>query len=163
MSLSEKGGYIMNNNGKKLLDKLSELDPELITKADKKPLKKSGMIIGITSGLATMAAAAVIAVAAKIAPPKAPLILDPEPVSSSSGTSGTNSSTASSVQSTVSVPTENSDPVSAPVTTAPADPPQLDFSKYKDLPKISDADYGTRGMGGYGNGVSTWGLYHWEL
>ena len=156
----------MNKNGKNLLDKLSELDPELITKADKKPLRKSKIIIGVTSGMATMAAAAVIAVAAaKIAPPQAPLIYDPVDVVSSSGTdtSDTNSSTESPAQSTVSVPPENSDPVSAPVTTAPADPPQLDFSKYKDLPKISDKDYGVRGSGGGSNNAHASGLYYWEL
>ena len=149
----------MNNNGKKLLDKLSELDPKLITEADKKPHIKSKIIIGATSGLATMAAAAVIAVAAtKIAPPKAPIIFDPVDVTSSSsgtGTSDTNSSTASTTQEPVSEP---------PVISVPADPPQLDFSKYKDLPKISEADYGVRGAGGGSlDGVSTWGLHFWQL
>ena len=152
----------MNNNGKKLLDKLSELDPELITNADKKPIKRSGMIIGFTTGMAAVAAAAIIAVAANNIPERVPPIAaTSEPVSSSTGTgtSDTNSSTESPAQSTVSVPTV-SDPVTAPETTAPADPPQLDFSKYKDLPKISDADYGVRGSGG--TCATDW-LYSWEL
>ena len=159
----------MNNNGKKLLDKLSELDPELITAADKKPHSKSRLIIGITSGMAAAAAAAVIAVAANHVPERVPPVIGTStPVSSSSGavTSDTNSGTANTAQSTVSAPTDSSAPVSAPVTTAPpADPPQLDFSKYKDLPKISDADYGVRGMGGSGGsgGVSTWGMHLWQL
>ena len=157
----------MNNNGKKLLDKLSELDPELITNADKKPVKRSGMIIGFTSGMAAVAAATLIAVAANHVPERVPPIAaTSEPVSSSSGmgTSDTNSSSAAtSVQEPVSVSTESGDTVSAPVTTAPADPPQLDFSKYKDLPKISDADYGVRGSGGAGCAGATDWLYSWEL
>ena len=155
----------MNNNGKKLLDKLSELDPELITNADKKPVKRSGMIIGFTTGMAAVAAATIIAVAANNVPERVPPIAaTSEPVSSYSetNTSDTNSSTESPAQSTVSDPTV-SDTVTAPETTAPADPPQLDFSKYKDLPKISDADYGVRGYGGYSNEASTWGLYSWQL
>ena len=153
----------MNNNGNKLLDKLSELDPELITNADKKPYKKSGMIIGFTSGMAAVAAAAIIAVAANNVPERVPPIAETsEPVSSYSGTdtSDTNSSTESPVQSTVSVPAV-SDPVTAPETAVPADPPQLDFSKYKDLPKIYDADYGVRGFGGGSNSAT--GLYYWQL
>ena len=97
----------MNNNGKKLLDKLSELDPELITNADKKPVKRSGMIIGVTSGVAAIAAATMIAVAANHVPERVPPIAaTSEPVSSSSGTTTSdtnNSSTESPAQSTVSV------------------------------------------------------------
>lgn len=147
----------MNNNGKKLLDKLSELDPELITNADKKPIKKSGMILGFTSGMAAVAAATIIAVAANHAPERVPPVVDTStPVSSSSrtGTSDTNSSTASTAQEPVSKPTGINEP---------ADPPQLDFSKYKDLPKISDANYSVSGMGGYGGEISTWGLYSWQF
>lgn len=158
----------MNNNGKKLLDKLSELDPELITNADKNPIKRSGMIIGFTTGMTAVAAATIIAVATNHVPERVPPIAaTSEPVSSSSvtDTSDTNSSTSSDntssvAQSTISDPTESSDTVSDPVSAPPADPPQLDFSKYKDLPKISDYDYGVRGSGG--SGYDEW-LYFWEL
>lgn len=129
--------YNNNNNGKNLLDKISDLDPKLITDADKKPRRKSKLLIGITSGMATVAAAAMIAVAARNIPTKVPPVVDTsDPISSSdTGSSDTIDSNSGSV----SDPNSQSDPAN--------DPPKLDFSKYKDLPKISTGDYNISGMG----------------
>ncbi len=117
----------MNKNGNKLLDKISDLDPKLISDAEKKPRgNKRRLFIGITSGMATAAAAAVIAVAAAHNPlPTPPVVSGSDPVISGSGST-------SSTQN----PQE------------PLDPTKIDFSKYKDLPKITDSDYGQHVFGG---------------
>lgn len=124
----------MNDNGKKLLDKMSDIDPKLIADADKKPFKKRGLFIGLASGMATAAAAAVIAVAAVNAPVQDPPVVD--------------SGGQSSVSSTNSTASASSGTSSAQEPPAVKDPPVLDFSKYKGLPKITDGDYGTNAMGG---------------
>ncbi len=132
----------MNKNGNKLLDKISDLDPKLISDAEKKPRgAKRRLFIGITSGMATAAAAAVIAVAAAHNPlQEPPVVSGSDPVISDS----------------VSDPIiSDSDPVisdsgstSSTQNPQPFDPPEIDFSKYKDLPKISDSNYSVTAMGG---------------
>lgn len=132
-----------SNNGNKLLDKISDLDPELITDADKTPRRRSKLLIGITSGMATVAAAAMIAVAANKLPTKVPPVVDTsDPISSSdTGSSDTVDSNSGSGSGSNSQSDQ-------PVISDPAnDPPKLDFSKYKDLPKISTGDYNISGMG----------------
>lgn len=129
----------MNNNGRNLLDKMSEADPKLIADAYKKPHRKSRLFIGLTSGMATVAAAAMIAVAAGQSPaPNPPVVNDPI---SSSGTStpGTGDSNSNISNNSGTSSTQ------APVVN---DPPELDFSKYKDLPKISVNDIDLSAMGG---------------
>lgn len=135
----------MNNNGKKLLDKMSEADPKLIADAYKKPHRKSRLFIGLTSGMATVAAAAMIAVAAGQSPAPNPPVVD-DPISSSGtstpGTSDSNTDSNSNISNNNSSDTSSTE---APVVN---DPPALDFSKYKDLPKISVNDIALNGMGG---------------
>lgn len=118
----------MNMNGNKLLDKISDLDPKLIEGAEKKTHRsKRGLFVGLTSGMATVAAAAVIAVtAANARVQQQPVVITSDPVVSGS--------------------TSTQDP--PVIDNTPKDPPALDFSKYKDLPKISDNDYSSIAKGG---------------
>ncbi|MDE7228858.1 MAG: hypothetical protein K2N56_00125 [Oscillospiraceae bacterium] len=123
----------MNMNGNKLLDKISDLDPKLIEGAEKKTHRsKRGLFVGLTSGMATVAAAAVIAVtAANTQVQQPPVVITSDPV-----VSGSNSGSTSTQDPPV-------------IDNTPKDPPALDFSKYKDLPKISDiTNYGNSAMGG---------------
>ncbi len=114
-------------NGKDLLDKMSDVDPKLIEDADKTPRRGKRRFIGITSGAATIAAAALIAVAiGNNAAQKPPIVDTSDPASS--------------------VPVSSSDIVSSG-NTSEQKPPEFDFSKYKDLPKIS---YGSPIVGGMG-------------
>lgn len=140
----------MNKNGNKLLDKISDLDPKLISDAEKKPrAAKRRLFIGITSGMATAAAAAVIAVAAAHNPlPTAPVVSTSAPVISDSV-----SDPVSNSGSTI----DSSDIPGNPAT-LPQDPPKLDFSKYKDLPKIMDRNT----EGGQGGGRTSY-LNHSDL
>lgn len=124
----------MNNNGKNLLDKISDLDPKLITDADKKPHRKSKLFIGLTSGMATVAAAAMIAVAAGHVPVQDPPVVDiSDPISSGTSTPGISDSDS------------NSDIDSGSNSTQ--DPPSI-YEKYKDLPKISANNMELGAMGG---------------
>lgn len=118
-------------NGKDLLDKLSDVDPKLIEDADKMPRRSRRWFIGITSGAATIAAAALIAVAIGNNAAQKPPIVD----TSDPGTS--------------SVPVTSSDVISSG-NTSEQEPPELDFSKYKDLPKITSVDYSGTAMGSPG-------------
>lgn len=148
-------GYIMNNfnnNGNKLLDKISDLDPKLITDADKKPHKTSKLLIGITSGMATVAAAAVIAVAAGKIPTKVPPVVDTSDPSSSYSNSDYSENSSSEIVDSSS---------SGSVSDSQSDPPKLDFSKYKDLPKISSKNYAVTGAGTmYYDDMYSWELDH---
>ncbi len=124
----------MNMNGKNLLNKMSDADPKLIENANQKPRHSRKLFIGITSGAATVAAAALIMVTAGSnaghGPGGAAYIESDSPISSVTVNSGTTSA---------------QEPVAEPT---PQDPPVLDFSKYKDLPKITSGDYSVTGMGG---------------
>lgn len=122
-------------NGKKLLDKISDIDPRLIADAEKITRKKNKLFIGITSGAAAAAAAALIAVTIGRSSTQKPPIID-------SNNSGSTSTTSSAITDS----NTSSEPDIIDIT--PKDPPELDFSKYKDLPKISYADYKVTGMGG---------------
>lgn len=104
-------------NGKDLLDKMSDVDPKLIEDAEKKPQNKRRMFIGITSGMAAVAAAAVLAVAVGRDPTATP------PVTESGVTSGIGSG--------------NSETTSNPAVPEAKDPPVIDFSEYEHLPVIS--------------------------
>ncbi|MCH5204156.1 MAG: hypothetical protein J1F03_05365 [Oscillospiraceae bacterium] len=134
----------MNNNGKNLLDMITDLDPVLITDAEKKPRRISNLFIGITSGMATLAAAALIAVAVNHTPAAKPPIVD---ASNPASSSGTNSS--DTVNSGSSSGENNA-----------YDPPQLDFSEYSYLPVISFKGRVT--LGGKGGGTLE-SLYSSEL
>jgi len=132
-----KEGTTMKMNGKELINKMSDTDPKLIADAENKPRRKRGLLIGLTSGMATLAATAVIAVAVgNNAAQKPPVIDTSDPNSVPAINSGIVGSGTTSTQDPPAV-----DPV-------PKDPPKLDFSKYKDLPKITTGDYGVRGNGG---------------
>lgn len=124
----------MNMNGKDLLNKMSDADPKLIEDANQKPRHSRKLFIGITSGAATAAAAALIIVMsgsnAGHGPGGAAYIESDSPISSVAVNSGNTSA---------------QEPVAEPT---PKDPPKLDFSKYKDLPKITSGDYAVTGMGG---------------
>lgn len=122
-------------NGKKLLDKISDIDSRLIEEAENIPRKKNNRFIGFASVTATAAAAALIAVMIGHNSTQNPPVIDPNDSNSTNTTSSaiTNSNTSSEPD---------------VIDTTPKDPPELDFSKYKDLPKISDADYKVTGMGG---------------
>lgn len=124
----------MNMNGNKLLDKISDLDPKLIEDAEKKTHRsKRGLFVGLTSGMATVAAAAVIAVtAANARVQQPPVVISSDPVVSGSDSGGTSTQDPPVIDNT------------------PKDPPALDFSKYKDLPKISSNDSGITASGGSG-------------
>ncbi len=125
-------------NGKDLLDKMSDVDPKLIEDADKTPRRSRKWFIGITSGAATIAAAALITVTiGNNAAQKPPVIDTSDPTSSVPVTS---SDIVSSGNTSAQDPTV--------IDTTPQDPPKLDFSKYKDLPKISYSDNSVTGMGG---------------
>ena len=133
----------MNMNGNKLLDKISDLDPRLIEGAEKKTHRsKRGLFVGLTSGMATVAAAAVIAVTAANARVQQPPIVD-NPSVPAVNVSDTNSGSGS---------TSTQDP--PVIDNTPKDPPELDFSKYKDLPKISSNDSGITASGGSGGKYS---------
>lgn len=122
----------MNMNGNKLLDKISDLDPKLIEGAEKKTHRsKRGLFVGLTSGMATVAAAAVIAVTAANARVQQP----PVDITSYPVVSGSNIGSTSTQDPPV-------------IDNTPKDPPALDFSKYKDLPKISSNNFGVGGLGG---------------
>lgn len=139
----------MNKND--LLDKFSDVDPKLIADAYKRPRKKGALFIGVT-GAATVAAAAAIAVFAGTHAPERPPVYstsiysgesgDPDSVSSASGTESTSGTTSakstSSTDSTVTPPVE-SDP----------------YAEYADLPKITSADYSSRGAGDGILGIGT--------
>ncbi|MCH5196660.1 MAG: hypothetical protein J1F28_08095 [Oscillospiraceae bacterium] len=137
----------MNDNGKNLLEKITDLDPELITGAEKKPRRISNLFIGITSGMATLAAAALIAVAINHNLPTKPPIVD------------TNSSAPSSGESSDSATDSNNSSTSTSQEPA-SDPPQLDFSEYSYLPVISFKGRVT--LGGKGGGTLE-SLYSSEL
>lgn len=147
----------MNDNGKNLLEKITDLDPELITNADKKPHRKSNLIIGVTSGMATLAAAALIAVAVNHNLPAKPPIVDTNSSAPSSGTSSDSGGASSS-----SGPDSATDSSSgkSSVQEPASDPPQLDFSEYSYLPKISTKGYA---ITGYGGGGTIYDMYSWQL
>ncbi len=135
-------------NGKNLLDKISDVDPKLIADADKTPRHSRKLFIGITSGAATVAAAALIAVTiGNNAAQKPPVINTGDPNSISSGIVSSGNTSAQ-------------DPTVVDLT--PKDPPKLDFSKYKELPKISSiiktdvTGWGTEGSNIAGEKSSPW-------
>ncbi len=124
-------------NGKDLLNKMSDVDPKLIEDANKKPRRSRKLFIGITSGAAATAAAALIAVAiGNSAAQKPPIVNTSDPASSVPVTSDIVNSGNTSTQ----------DPPVVDLT--PKDPPKLDFSKYKGLKKISLGNHGVSGQGG---------------
>lgn len=136
-----QGRYIMN--GKDLLDKMSDVDPKLITDAEKKPKNKRRLFIGISSGMATVAAAAVLAVAIGRNPTVTPPVIE---------TSGTNSGVVSDTSGNVATSNPENNSGDNPTTSTPTapvvnDPPVIDFSEYEYLPLISSGDYGVRGAG----------------
>lgn len=116
-------------NGKNLLDRMSDVDPKLIADAEKKPLKKRGLFIGITSGMATVAAAAAVALAVGTKPVEKPPVI--------SGTTDIPGSSVVDSSSTSSTSSTNSDTWDI----LTSDP----FADYAELPKISSGDYSTRG------------------
>lgn len=120
-------------NGKDLLDKMSDVDPELIVDAEKQPRKKKrGLYIGITSGMAMAAAAAVLAVAiGSNHVGKPPIVVNSGDTGSdvTSGGVGINSGSNSGD------------------TSVPKDPLGIDFSGYEHLPKISYFDLNMVAMG----------------
>lgn len=122
-------------NGKELLDKISDIDPRLIEGADNIPRKKNKLFIGVASGAAAAAAAALIAVTIGNGSAQKPPVID-----------SNNSDSTSATSSDIIDSNTSSDPTV--IDTTPKEPPELDFSKYKDLPKISDADYKVTAMGG---------------
>ena len=124
-------------NGKNLLDKISEIDPKLIADAEKTPRRKSRLYIGLSSGAAAVAAAALIAVTAGHKPVQEPPV---------TGTSDSGSAISASSEVIDSGASSAQEPTVADKT--PKEPPVLDFSKYKDLPKISYSDNSVSGFGG---------------
>ncbi|MDE7361895.1 MAG: hypothetical protein K2N38_08170 [Oscillospiraceae bacterium] len=123
----------MNKND--LLDKFSDIDPKLITDAYKRPRKSRGILIGVTSGAATIAAAAAIAAFVGTHVPERPPVYSTGIYTSDSSDPDSVSST-DSTNSTVST----SSTVTPPVETDP-------FAEYADLPRISFNDYSSRGGG----------------
>lgn len=124
----------MKYNGKSLLDKMSDADPKLIADAEKKPLRKRNLLIGISSGMATAAAAVVITFAAVNAPVQNPPVVDNPSNSSSVSSTSSDASTSS----TSGEANSSSDNTSSSAQPEAKDPPVLDFGKYKDLPKIGN-------------------------
>lgn len=132
-------------NGKDLLDKMSDVDPKLITDAEKKPKNKRKMFIGISSGMATVAAAAVLAVAIG----RNPIVTPPVDSDTNSGVvSDTNSAVISNPGTNSGV---NPGTTSTPTAIEAKDPPVIDFREYEHLPVITDKSYGASG---WGSGVS---------
>ncbi len=122
-------------NGKDLLNKMSDVDPKLIEDADKTPRHSRKWFVGITTGAATVAAAALIAVTIGNSTAQKPPVVDTsDPTSSAPVTSDIVSSGNTQEPSVVDL--------------TPKDPPKLDFSKYKDLPKIAYSGVPNQGMGG---------------
>ncbi len=122
-------------NGKDLLNKMSDVDPKLIEDADKTPRHSRKWFVGITTGAATVAAAALIAVTiGNNAAQKPPVVDTSNPTSNAPVTSNIVSSGNTQEPSVVDL--------------TPKDPPKLDFSKYKDLPKISYSSPIEGGKGG---------------
>lgn len=154
-------------NGNELLEKMSEVDPKLIEDADKiaeqQPRKKRALFIGITSGMATVAAALAIAAAIGTNSIHKPSV---DNNASAGSVDGLPSVNAGGMQGTDSTDKAASDPegatasaeggnIETSVTNAPEDlglkPQPVDndaFSQYGgSLPKITNKDYGVRGMG----------------
>ncbi|MCH5208152.1 MAG: hypothetical protein J1F04_04660 [Oscillospiraceae bacterium] len=149
----------MNDNGKNLLEKITDLDPELIAGAEKKPRRISNLFIGITSGMATLAAAALIAVAVNHNLPAKPPIVDTNSSAPSSGTSSDSGASSSSGSDSATDSSSGKSSVQEPA----SDPPQLDFSEYSYLPKISTKNYSVTGYGSGGGLIDYEGMYLWEL
>lgn len=159
-------------NGNDLLEKMSEVDPKLIEDADKiteeqQPRKKRALFIGITSGMATVAAAlAIVAVIGTNSPHKPSVDYNVSGYDSS-GADGLpavnqgNQSDTDSGNKNTSEPEhmQSSNTVgdlgeSGTITTGddmglkPQAVNEDAFSGYGSLPLISNRDYGIRGMGG---------------
>lgn len=139
-------------NGKDLLDKMSDVDPKLIENAEnsnRKPKNKRRMFIELTSGMAAVAAAAVLAVAIG----KNPAVTPPIDLTSDTN-SGTVSGVASNTEINSGVNSEITSTPSKPEPQKPKDPPVIDFSQYERLPLISRVNYGLGGGGDILNSIS---------
>ncbi len=131
-------------NGKDLLNKMSDVDPKLIEDADKKPRRSRKWFVGITTGAAATAAAALIAVTIGYNVAQDPPVIDTSDPA--------NSGLAASSDIVNSGNTSTQDPPVVDLT--PKDPPKLDFSKYKDLPKISSEKTDVTGWGIKGSHIA---------
>lgn len=147
-------------NGNDLLEKMSEVDPKLIEDADKQPRKKRALFIGITSGMATVAAALAITAAIGANSIRKPSVDNNAPTSGIESmpaiNGGTQQGSDSGNKATSEPGNEQTSAAGGNISTnAPSDTdlkaePVDDgaFSEYGSLPKISNKDYGVRGMGG---------------
>lgn len=157
-------------NGKDLLEKMSEVDPRLIEDADKiteeqQPRKKRALFIGITSGMATVAAALVIVAVIGTNSIQKPSVDNNSSIgveSANGGGTGYNTSSDSTDKTTTDPGAEQSSygsgdlgnsgtegsngPEGASFKAEPVD--DAAFAEYGSLPKITNKDYGIRGMGG---------------
>lgn len=158
-------------NGKELLDKMSDVDPRLIEDAEKQPRKKRALFIGITSGMATVAAALAIVAVINAGSIQKPSVDNNASVSGAEsafiGTTGNNTTSDSTDKAVINQGSDQdsygSNGASMIDTQAPesADlkPEAVDdnaFAGYDDLPMISNQNYGTQA---WGNGSTEVGLY----
>lgn len=167
-------------NGKDLLDRMSEVDPKLIEDADRitenaadnKPKNKRALIIGITSGMATIAAALAIiaAVNGNFIRHKPPVDNN---VSAAGMVDGLESTPANGVQGAATSKDNNAsvdlgvDDNGVSTTGILQQAPESidiipeavvneDFSEYEDLPKVTNKEYG---VSGGANMLETYGVY----
>lgn len=140
-------------NGKDLLDKMSEVDPKLIEDADKaaekQPKKKRALFIGLSSGMATVAAALAIIIginagsAKKVSvdsdPPVGVLVSVPEDGIKTAVDSGGELNAHGNSTIIMQAP--------AIMDIKPEEVVNEAFAEYGALPKVSNKDFGVHGAG----------------
>lgn len=153
-------------NGKELLDKMSEVDPKLIEGAEKpaeKPKSKRALFIGLSSGMAAVAAALAIVIginasnASRISVNNNSLVDGIESLPFTNGGSGNEENSAdkgaidnASVSSTLGMQSPESVNITPEAVIDDA------FAGFDDLPMISNQNYG---LNGFGNGPTGSGVY----
>ncbi|MDE6733180.1 MAG: hypothetical protein K2J77_09935, partial [Oscillospiraceae bacterium] len=142
-------------NGKELLDKMSEVDPKLIEGAYKeaeKPKSKRTLFIGLSSGMAAVAAALAIVIGINASSARKVSVDSNPPVDGIESLPPTNTANGNEANSADKGGIDNASEPASLSTQAPESmnlTPEAvidsDFSEYGNLPMISSKDYGVRG------------------
>lgn len=153
-------------NGKELLDKMSDVDPKLIEGAEtqaEKPKSKRALFIGLSSGMAAVAAALAIIIGINASSARTGSVDNHAPVDSLTSLPATNAGTATEsnsvdkgVSGNASEPTSIEAHASDGLDIKPEAVVDEAFAEYENLPKVSNKDFGVRGGG---NWITQVGLY----
>lgn len=153
-------------NGKELLDKMSDVDPKLIEGAEtqaEKPKSKRALFIGLSSGMAAVAAALAIVIGINASSARKAAVDNHAPVDSLTSLPATNAGTATEsnsvdlgVSNITSEPTSIEAHASDGLDIKPEAVADAAFAEYENLPKVSNRDFGVRGGG---NWITQVGLY----